>query len=121
MSAPASPHYFEFEDAGGVAVVRFTTKAIRDERIIRSVFDQLDRLIEEPGRKKLILNFAGVEAFASYAIGKLIVLNNKLQAPAGRLALCSLTPIVEEIIDIMKLRRLFNLYRDEQEALQSFK
>jgi anti-sigma B factor antagonist len=120
MSAPQGQHYFEWEDSGGVAVIRFTTRAIRDDRIIRTLFEQIERLADEAGKPRMLLNFNGVEAFASYAIGKLIVLNNKLRPPAGRLALCSLTANVNEIIDIMKLRRQFNIYESEQEALQSF-
>jgi anti-anti-sigma factor len=120
MSSPPGRHYFEWEDSAGVTVVRFTTNAIRDDRIIRAMFDQLDRLLESAGRHKVVLNFAGVEAFASYAIGKLILLNKKLQPPIGRLALCSLTPIVDEIIDIMRLRREFNIYKTEQQAIESF-
>lgn len=47
------------------------------------------------------------------------MLNKKLKPPAGRLALCNLTPVVNEIV-IMRLRREFNIYPTEQEALQSF-
>src|SRR5580704_16674089 len=103
MSSPSSQHYFEWEDSAGVAVVRFTTNAIRDDRFIRGMFDQLERLIENGGQRKVVLSFTGVEAFASYAIGKLIMLNKKLKPPDGRLALCSLTPVIDEIVDIMKL------------------
>jgi anti-anti-sigma factor len=120
MSAPPARHHFEWEDAGGVTVVRFTTRVIRDDRIIRAMFEQLDRLVEVAGRRKVVLNFAVIDAFASYAIGKLIVLNKKLQPPDGRLALCQLTPIVEEIVDIMRLRRDFNVYKTEQDAIESF-
>jgi anti-anti-sigma factor len=120
MPSPPGTHYFEWEDAGGVAVVRFTTKVIRDDRIIRPLFAQLDRLVEDAGRRNLVLNFRGVDAFASYAIGKLIVLNRKLQPPEGRLALCDLTPTVDEIVDIMKLRREFHIYPTEPQALESF-
>jgi anti-anti-sigma regulatory factor len=119
---PASPdsHCFEWEGVGGVAVVRFTTRAIRDERLIRTTFEELERLVDGASRRRMVLNFAGVETFASYALGKLIVLGNKLQPPAGRLALCALTPVIKEIIDINKRRRQFNIYATELEALQSF-
>jgi anti-anti-sigma factor len=120
VSAPPGPHYFEWEDAGGVTVVRFAVRVLRDDRIIRALFEQLERLVDAAERRRLVLNFNGVEAFASYAVGKLIVLNNKLQPPAGRLALCNLTPIIDEIVNIMRLRRMFNIYRTEQEAIQSF-
>jgi anti-sigma B factor antagonist len=119
MSAPASQHYIEWEDAGGVVVIRFTTPYLRDDRIIRVVFEQIDQLLAA-GRSKIAMNLGGLEAFASYAIGKLIVLNDKLQPPGARLALYNLSPMVNEIVDIMKLRKRFNIYPTEQAALESF-
>jgi anti-anti-sigma factor len=119
MSAPAAQHYFEWEDAGGIAVVRFTTPFLRDDRIIREVFEQIDQLVAG-GRSKIAMNFGGLQAFASYAIGKLILLESKLKAPTGRLALFTLSPMVAEIIDIMRLRKHFHIYDSEREALESF-
>ena len=120
MSAAAARHNFEWEDAGGIAVVRFTTNILRDDRIIRDLFDQLDEQLVATGRNRIVLNFAGVEAFASYAIGRLISLNSRLAPPAGRLSLCALTPIIDEILDIMSLRKRFNIYKTEREAIESF-
>jgi anti-anti-sigma factor len=120
MSAPPARHHFEWEEANGVAIVRFTTTVLRDDRIIRNLFDQLDRQLIDAGKTKIVLSFAGLEAFASYAIGKLIALNDKLPARGGRLALCEVAPMVEEIIDIMKLRKRFSIYGSEREALESF-
>jgi anti-anti-sigma factor len=119
MSAPTPAHYFEWDDAGGVAVIRFTTPFLRDDRIIRQIYEQIEQLIAA-GRTKIVMNLGGLQAFASYAIGKMIALNDKLQDPAGRLALCSLSPMVAEIIDIMRLRKRFNIYDSEREALESF-
>jgi anti-anti-sigma factor len=113
-------HHFEWEDAGGIAVVRFTINVLRDDRIIRTLFDQIDEQLIGTGRVRIVLNFAGLEAFASYAIGRLIALNDKLPAQGGRLALCQLPPMVSEIIDIMKLRKRFAIYDTEQAALESF-
>lgn len=112
-------HLFEWQDVGGVTVVHFKTPHLRDERRIRAIFDQLDELVAG-GRTKVVMNFSGLEAFASYAIGKLIRFNDRLQPPEGRLALCELSPMVEEIIDIMNLHKRFQIYPTEQAALESF-
>ena len=120
MSAPPARHHFEWEDANGVAVVHFKTTLLRDDRVIRTLFEQLDAQLIEAGRTKIVVNFHGLEAFASYAIGKLIALNGKLPGLGGRLALCDLPPMVEEIIDIMNLRKRFAIYASEREALESF-
>jgi anti-anti-sigma factor len=120
VSAPSTHHHFEWEDAGGVAVVRFTTKVLRDDRIIRSLFDQIDEQLVAAGRSRIVMNFGGLEAFASYAIGRLIALNDRLPPQGGLLVLCNLAPLVNEIIDIMKLRKRFRIYDSEREALESF-
>ena len=119
MSAPQPMSAFEWTDVGGIAVVRFTVKVLRDERIIRSIFDELDRLVEA-GRTRMAINFTGLQVFASYAIGKLISLDSRIRQQAGRLVMSDLTPIVEEIVDIMNLRRRFTIVKTEREALESF-
>jgi anti-anti-sigma factor len=120
MSAPPPRHLFEWEDAGGVAVVRFTTTILRDDRIIRTLFEQLDQQLVSAGRTKIVMDLGGLEAFASYAIGKLISLNDRLPPLGGRLALCKLPPTVAEIVDLMHLRKRFHIYATEREALESF-
>ena len=110
---------FEWTDVGGIVVVRFTVNVLRDERIIRDLFDALDGLIES-GRTRMVLNFAGLQMFASYAIGKLITIDNRITQQRGRLVMCELTPVVDEIIDIMQLRRRFTIMKTEREALESF-
>jgi anti-anti-sigma factor len=118
---PASPtrHRIQWDDVAGVTVVWFTIPSIRTEEDIYAIFDELDRLIEQ-GRTRLVLDFAAVKDFASLTIGKLLALNKKLQPPTGRLVLCHLTPVVNEIITIMGLNRHFLIYRTQEEALQSF-
>lgn len=119
MSGPEKHHLFEWEDAGGIALFRFSTPQLRDDRLIRLLFEQMDQLVDS-GRTRVVMNFTGLLGFASYAIGKLISLNNKLPARGGRLVLCCLTPVVDEIIDIMSLRNKFNICKTEQEAIESF-
>ncbi|MGL4554069.1 MAG: STAS domain-containing protein [Gemmataceae bacterium] len=108
---------FETEDTAGVLIVRFNTPYLRDDRLILQLFGQIEQMVDA-GRDKVVLNFTGMEAFASYAIGKMITLNAKL-APPKRLALCCLTPIVNEIIDIMALRKRFAIYDTERAALEA--
>jgi anti-anti-sigma factor len=116
MSGPS--RQFEYEVTAGVLIVRFNTPYLRDDRLIRQLFEQIEQLVEA-GQNRVILNFTGLEAFASYAIGKMIALNAKLAAPPAKLALCGLTPIVNEIIDIMALRKRFAIYDTERAALDA--
>lgn len=110
----------EWEDADGVTVVRFKTKALRDEAHIARLFGQLERLTTEGDRGRLLLDFGPTLVFASLAVAKLIALHKRLQARGGRLVLCRPTPAVREILGLMSLDRVFALYDTEQEALASF-
>jgi len=53
-------------------------KKILDEQNIQIIGEQLFSLIDELGRKKILLNFGNVEYMSSAALGKLITLNKKV-------------------------------------------
>src|SRR5215472_11443934 len=110
----------EVEDLGDVTVVSFTDRKILDEQNIQIIGDQLFSLVDESGRKKLLLNFGNVEYMSSAALGKLITLNKKVQSSGGRLVLCNIDPQIREVFEITKLDKLFVIRGDEQEALQMF-
>jgi anti-anti-sigma regulatory factor len=48
------------------------------------------------------------------------MLNRKVQATNGRLALCQLTPAVLATLESIRLMELFTICATEEEALQSF-
>jgi anti-sigma B factor antagonist len=110
----------EVQEMGDVTVVSFTEKKILDEQNIQAIGEQLYTLVEDAGKRRLLLNFSKVEYLSSAALGKLITLNKKVQAAKGRLALCNIDPQIYEVFEITGLKRVFNIFDDEQEALQSF-
>ena len=110
----------ELEEVGDVTVVNFVDKKILDEQNIQIIGDQLFSLVDEVGRRKLLLNFANVEYLSSAALAKLITLSKKLQQAGGRLILCNIDPQIYEVFEITKLNKLFNIQSEEQAALQAF-
>jgi anti-sigma B factor antagonist len=120
MSAQPRRRRLEVEDIGDVTVVNFTDRKILDEQNIQIIGEQLFSLVDELGRRKLLLNFGNVEYMSSAALGKLITLNKKVQAAGGRLILCNIDPQIREVFEITKLDKLFDIRNEEQEALQMF-
>jgi anti-sigma B factor antagonist len=120
MSSKHSSHWLEREDIGDVTVVRLKTPKRLDEEVIRDVFEPVYSLVSEVGRKQLVLNLAAVEQFPSVAVGKLVLLNRKVQAVDGRLAVCGLTPAVRQSLESTHLLDLFTSYETEEEAVKSF-
>ena len=119
-SQPPRRRRLEVEDIGDVAVVNFVDKKILDEQNIQVIGEQLFSLVDELGRRKVLLNFKNVEFLSSAALGKLITLNRKLQSAGGKLVLCEIIPQIYEVFEITKLNKLFTIHKDEQSGLQGF-
>ncbi len=120
MSSQPRRRRLEVEDIGDVTVINFVDRKILDEQNIQVIGEQLFGLVDQDGRRKLLLNFGNVEYLSSAALGKLITLNKKLQAVGGRLILCNIDPQIYEVFEITKLDKFFNIQKEEQAALQSF-
>ncbi len=89
---------FEFEDIGSVTVGHFTdTRIVHDP--LNYFGNDLDRLVDELNRRKVLLNFSNVESISSAALGRLITLHRKFQAVQGKLVLCN---IAADILDAFK-------------------
>jgi anti-sigma B factor antagonist len=120
MSTQPRRRRLEVEHIGDVTVVNFVDKKILDEQNIQIIGDQLFSLVDEEGRRNLLLNFGNVDYLSSAALGKLITLNKKLQTAGGRLILCDIADTIFEVFEITKLDKFFKIEKDEQTALQAF-
>jgi anti-sigma B factor antagonist len=120
MSSQPRRRRLEWEDLGDVTVVNFTDRKILDEHTIQVIGEQLFSLVDELGRRKLLLNFGNVEFLSSAALGKLVTLNRKVREAEGRLVLCRINPTIYEVFEITKLNKLIDIRKDEQEGLQAF-
>ena len=99
--------------------MRLKTLKILDDAATKDMFDPIYTL-STIGRNNLVLNLAVVEYVTSMTLGKLVMLNRRVQAANGRLTLCHLTPTINEILEFTRLKSLFNVYATEAEALRSF-
>lgn len=110
----------DIEEVGDVTIAKFLDKKILDETNIQIIGSQMFRLVEEDGRKDIVLDFSNVEYLSSAALGKLITMEKKVKTARGRLRLCSIRPEIYEVFAITKLNKLFQIYDDQEQALGSF-
>lgn len=108
-------------DNNGVSVVRFIDKKIVDSGSIEQLGEELNSLVTVEKLNKILLNFDSVEFMSSAALNKLISLNSKVKAAAGRLKLCCLRADIKEVFTITRLDRVFDLRKTEAEAIEAFK
>jgi anti-anti-sigma factor len=118
MSEKHGSHWLEREDFGEVTVVRLKVPKLTDDNITRDLFDQISTLASEMGRILIVLNLAGVEMVYSLSLGKLIMLNRRLQVAGGHLVLCHIKPFVGEVIVTAHLSDVLTIRENEQQAIE---
>jgi len=78
------------------------------------------RGLNDEGKKKILLNLAGVKNIDSSGIGELIANYTTISRNGGQLKLLNLTEKIQNLLVITKLLTVFDSYDNEAEALSSF-
>ena len=105
--------------AGDVTVLDMSGKITIGEGSV-ALRTAIRRLLEE-GKKKILLNLAGVGYIDSSGIGELVSSYTAINKDGGQLKLLNLTQKLQDLLTITKLLTVFDVYEDEAEALNSFK
>jgi len=72
------------------------------------------------GSNSVILNLAGVDYIDSTGLGALVMCNTSLRRAGGSLKLLNLNRRNVELLVMTKLATVFDLFTDEQDAVNSF-
>jgi len=78
------------------------------------------RGLADGGKKKILLNLAGVNYVDSSGIGELIANYTTVSRQGGQLKLLNLTEKIRNLLVITKLLTVFDSFDNEAEALKSF-
>jgi len=105
--------------AGDVTVLDMSGKITIGEGSV-SLRAAIRRLLEE-GKKRILLNLAGVSYIDSSGIGELVSSFTAINKEGGQLKLLNLTQKLQDLLTITKLLTVFDVYESEAEALNSFK
>jgi anti-sigma B factor antagonist len=73
------------------------------------------------GRKKILLNLAGVGYIDSSGIGELVASFTAINKEGGQLKLLNLTQKLQDLLAITKLLTVFDVYEAEADALDTYK
>ena len=108
------------QETGGVLVVSFNDSKILDELKIQEIGKELLEAANAATGRRLLVNFGGVTFMSSGMIGKLVLLNKKCKTADIALKLCDISGGVSEVFKIMKLNKVFDIYKTEEKAMKSF-
>lgn len=105
--------------AGDVTVLDMDGKVTIGEGSV-ALRTAIRRLLEE-GKKKILLNLAGVGYIDSSGIGELVSSYTAIGKEGGQLKLLKLTQKLRDLLAITKLLTVFDVYDSEADALNSYK
>ena len=105
--------------AGDVTVLDMDGKVTIGEGSV-ALRTAIRRLLEE-GKKKILLNLAGVGYIDSSGIGELVSSFTAINKDGGQLKLLKLTQKLQDLLAITKLLTVFDVYDSEADALNSYK
>jgi anti-sigma B factor antagonist len=105
-------------EAGDVSILDLSGKVTFGEGS-GQLRDAIRRITQE-GKKKILLNLAGVGYMDSTGIGELVANYTHVQNAGGQLKLLNLTQKLQSLLAITKLLTVFDTYDNETQALDSF-
>lgn len=91
----------------------FTVSAVNTE--MASIMS----LAETGGTKHLIIDLSGGNYFGSVVLGALIQLGTAVRSRGGRIALCGASADMQDILRLMKLDQMWEMFADRSAALRN--
>jgi anti-sigma B factor antagonist len=108
-------------ETNGIKVVRFDDHQLFDERTVREVADQIQAALPNDGSPiRLVIDFSDVNLVSSTLLSKLILLQRRVENSRGKLRLCEMSPIIQQVFRTSNLDRLFSIDRDQRTSIEAF-
>ena len=104
----------------GATWIQLRDRCILDQPIIDQISDEIIRLIDQDNNPKILLDFKNVEQLSSAALGALIRVNQQIKDKCGQLRLANVAGHLQEIFEMTRLDRLFQMHDDSEAAIDSF-
>jgi len=105
-------------EAEGVTIVDLRGRLVQGPEVtaLRDRFNELER--EQV--KNVILNFKQIEFIDSTGLGMLVAVQSQMEKAGGAIRLLGLTKRGAELMVLTKLSTVFQIFDDEQAAINSF-
>ena len=115
----AMDSYFNARQHGNFTVVEFRTDSLTNPLEIERIGHALYRLVEQDGKRSLLLDFAPVKYLSSQAIGIILTLNKKLsQFEDAEVVLCGVGAQLMQLLKITRLDQILKIEPSQAEALK---
>lgn len=108
------------QKVGPVMVITIMKDRITEMSDIRDMGDELMSKLELQEKPSILLDFSKVTYLPSAMIGKLTAMHKKATTYKGKVKLCAISSGVMQIFKITRLDKVFEIFPDQNAALNSF-
>jgi anti-sigma B factor antagonist len=109
---------FEAKKVGKVSVLAPNGKIVIGDEVT-SLREKVKELLQS-GEKDILLNLSNVNYVDSTGIGALVGSFTTIRGQGGQMKLCCLSGKVEDLLVVTKLLTVFDVFKTEDEAVNSF-
>jgi anti-sigma B factor antagonist len=103
--------------ANNVLVLELTVDSL-DASNVRKLKEAVADLIGASNR--VVLDLSGLKFVDSSGLGVMLSCLRNVRERNGDLRLCSMTPTVRSLFELMRMHRVFNIYETKDEAVNAF-
>lgn len=107
------------EETGTVTVLGFRDASILDAVTIQRIGKELYDVVEQQGKKRIVLDFNDVRFLSSQALGVLLTLRRKADKAGAQVALTRIRPELARVFKITNLDKLFAFYDTKEAAVEA--
>ena len=106
-------------DIGGVTIIDMVGRITLGEG--STLLRDLVRQNLDTGHKKIVMNMAGINYIDSTGLGELVSAYRLVKSQDGELKLMNLNKKVSDLLQITRLYAVFDIHKDENQAVASFR
>ncbi len=105
----AAYRHLEIGKDGDVVVVHLLLRQIVDEATVKGLVDELLSVVSRIQNHDFVLSLAKVTSVSSLMLGKLVMLQKKMQQKGKQLRLINVRPEVREVLTVTKLDQILRV------------
>jgi len=108
-----------WEEKDGVLIARLVVSGPISDEDIDSIGQEL---MKSPKRSagKILLNLQDIEFIYSALLGKLVALRRQCKQNKTDLKLCSIRPVIMDVMKVARFDEIFEIYSSEQKTITTF-
>lgn len=111
------PAFMTLEERGRVVVARISRPQLSEEDNIEELWQEFLVLVEHFGCRRLALDLNFVNMVTSAALGKLISLHRNMHRRDGRLVVCGVQGMVQDVMLTARLTDYFTMATSVDDAV----